>query len=130
MKKIIPTIVLALFVSFTLTTCETMDSETQGALAGVGAGLLAGALGASDADAQRIAQGVSKGVATYAESKKAADSLTPENEYYLGRAVAANISAKYKIYSNAEMQKYLAKTPRKLTPLPRPADISLLPRAW
>jgi predicted Zn-dependent protease len=109
MKKLIPTIALTLLVSFTLTTCETLDSETTGALAGAGAGLLAGALGASDADAQRIAQGVSKGVATADEAIKAANALTPENEYYLGRAVAANISAKYKIYSNAELQKYLAK---------------------
>jgi predicted Zn-dependent protease len=109
MKKIIPNAALVLLISFVFTTCESMDSSTKGALAGAGAGILAGALGVNDDAANRIAQGVSKGVATFDESKKAADSLTPENEYYLGRAVAANISARYKIYSNPEMQKYLSK---------------------
>lgn len=109
MKKIIPNTALILIISLCLSTCETMDSSTKGALAGAGAGILAGALGASDDTAARLAQGVNKGVATFDESKKAADSLTPENEYYLGRAVAANISAKYKIYSNAALQNYLAK---------------------
>jgi predicted Zn-dependent protease len=50
-----------------------------------------------------------KGYATYAESKKAADSLTPENEYYLGRAVAANIAGTYKLYRNVALQTYLDK---------------------
>ena len=55
------------------------------------------------------ASGVIKGVATFAESTKAADSLTPENEYYLGRAVAANITGTYPVYKNPALQSYLNK---------------------
>jgi len=54
-------------------------------------------------------RGVVKGVATFAESAKAADNLTPENEYYLGRAVAANIAGTYPIYKNPALQAYLNK---------------------
>ncbi|MDR2701231.1 MAG: M48 family metalloprotease [Spirochaetaceae bacterium] len=102
-------LILAFSISSSFLSCESMDSSLKGNLAGTGAGILAGALGADSDTAARIAQGVSKGVATFDESKKAADSLTPENEYYLGRAVAANIAAKYNIYSNAALQTYLDK---------------------
>jgi len=97
MKKII----ILLITSFILYGCASVM--------GAGAGILAKTLGASDEDAVRIAKGVTKGVATFEESRKAADSLTPENEYYLGRAVAANIAAKYKIYSNTDIETYLNK---------------------
>ena len=52
---------------------------------------------------------VIKGVATFAQSAKAADNLTPENEYYLGRAVAANIAGTGKIYRNPALDAYLNK---------------------
>ena len=45
--------------------------------------------------------------ATYEESKKASENMTPENEYYLGRAVAAQIAARYAIYNDSNLQKYL-----------------------
>jgi len=45
--------------------------------------------------------------ATYEESKKASENLTPENEYYLGRAVAAQIAARYPIYNDPDIQNYL-----------------------
>jgi predicted Zn-dependent protease len=86
-----------------------MDSTLKGDILGAGAGILAGALGADSDTANQIAQGVSKGVATFDEAKKAADSLTPENEYYLGRAVAANIAARYTLYSNPAVETYLNK---------------------
>jgi predicted Zn-dependent protease len=57
-----------------------------------------------------IAAGVIKGTFVgIAESKKAAEALTPENEYYLGRAVAANIAGNYKIFRNATLQSYVNK---------------------
>jgi len=102
-------LITAFSVVFFFPGCESMDSSLKGDIAGAGAGLLAGALGAGDEAANRIAQGVKTGVATYDESKKAADSLTPENEYYLGRAVAANIAAKYTVHSNTSLQVYLNK---------------------
>ena len=65
----------------------------------------ADAVGAGSEKIDRVATAV----ATFAESKKAADNLTPENEYYLGRAVAANIAGAYKIYRNQALQIYLNK---------------------
>ncbi|MCR5605203.1 MAG: M48 family metallopeptidase [Treponema sp.] len=38
---------------------------------------------------------------------KVVESITPEQEYYLGRAVAANLLSKYKIYNKESLQKYL-----------------------
>ena len=53
------------------------------------------------------AKSIVKGVATFAQSKQAADNLTAENEYYLGRAVAANITGTYKVYRNTALEAYL-----------------------
>ncbi|MCL1927614.1 MAG: M48 family metalloprotease [Treponema sp.] len=98
MKKIIPLLIIVL-VLFCLISCESMGDVAGG---------IAQVAGASDEQAQAI-RAVGKGIATFAEAKKAADSLTPENEYYLGRAVAANIAGTYKIYRNAALQTYLNK---------------------
>ena len=68
------------------------------------AGGLSGVLG-GDSTAGKVI----KGVATAADSVQAANSLTPENEFYLGRAVAANIAGTYTIYKNAALQTYLNK---------------------
>ena len=39
---------------------------------------------------------------------KASESITPENEYYIGRSVAASITAAYPLYKNAKLtQEYL-----------------------
>ena len=38
---------------------------------------------------------------------KAQEEITPEQEYYIGRAVAAKILAKYKVYNSPKAQKYL-----------------------
>ena len=86
MKKYSFILPIALF-TFSLPGCKSLDLDTI---------VKAGAA-------------VAQGISTFAESKKAADSLTPENEYYLGRAVAANITSTYKIYRNAALQTYLNK---------------------
>jgi len=113
MKKSLVSGVFLLITAFSVVLsfpgCQSMDSSLKGTIAGTGAGLLAGALGVDSGTASRIAQGVKAGVATYDESKKAADALTPENEYFLGRAVAANIAVKYTVYSNSFLQIYLNK---------------------
>lgn len=53
------------------------------------------------------------------ETKKsfsnALEEITPEEEYYIGRAVAANILSKYKVYESKEGQKYLNKILHALT---------------
>lgn len=38
---------------------------------------------------------------------KAAEAITPDQEYYIGRAVAANLCSRYSYYSAPELQKYL-----------------------
>ena len=40
---------------------------------------------------------------------KATEEITPENEYYIGRSVAANILTNYKTYSSPRMETYLNK---------------------
>ena len=98
MKKIV-FFLLAAFVSFSILTCESMGEIAGG---------VAQAAGASDGQV-KAAKAVGTGIATFAEAKKAADALTPENEYYLGRAVAANIASTYTIYRNPALQTYLNK---------------------
>jgi predicted Zn-dependent protease len=68
---------------------------------------IAGAFGIIDED---FARGASAGLSEYAERAKAAENLTPENEYYIGRAVAANIITQYKLYNgNPALTAYLNK---------------------
>ena len=106
MKKHIVSITLLCLIgiSFGFFGCASMDAETKGLFAGA----VAEAFGADDSTS-KIVSGVVTGTATFAEAKKAADALTPENEYYLGRAVAANITGTYKIYKNAALQSYVNK---------------------
>ncbi|MBP5451887.1 MAG: M48 family metalloprotease [Treponema sp.] len=40
---------------------------------------------------------------------KAAEEFTPENEYFIGRSVAANLLTNYKIYENKGLESYLNK---------------------
>ena len=98
MKKVF-VIIAAVIFSFGLIGCESMGELAGG---------IAQAAGASD-DQVKAARAVGTGIATFAEAKKAADALTPENEYYLGRAVAANIAGTYTIYRNSALQTYLNK---------------------
>jgi predicted Zn-dependent protease len=79
----------ALPAVFTLSCSSLAEAGSMGAS-------LAGAFGIIDDD---FARGVSAGLSEYAERAKAAENLTPENEYYIGRAVAANIINQYKLYN-------------------------------
>ncbi|MDR2143278.1 MAG: M48 family metalloprotease [Treponema sp.] len=101
MKKIF-SYIAALGLVVALTACESVDSNVLGGLASMGAS----AIGASD----EVANAIGAGVGTFAESSKAARELTPENEYYIGRAVAANITTQYKVYTGSPaLQLYLNK---------------------
>lgn len=42
-----------------------------------------------------------------ASISQAAEEITPEQEYYIGRAVAANICTSYNLYSNEQLSEYL-----------------------
>jgi predicted Zn-dependent protease len=85
-----------------LSTCESIEPHVLGGLASAGAS----ALGADD----NVANAIGAGIGTFAESSKAARELTPENEYYIGRAVAANITTQYMVYhKEPALQAYLNK---------------------
>jgi predicted Zn-dependent protease len=97
MKKYTFTVFLALCV---FTSCESLPQILGDA---------ARKLGVSG-DMVDTIENVADKVGTFADSVKAANSLTPENEYYLGRAVAANIASKYKVYTgNPALVSYLNK---------------------
>jgi predicted Zn-dependent protease len=85
---------------FTVLSCSSLAE-----VGSVGASV-AGAFGVIDDD---LARGVSAGLKSYAEKKRAAENLTPENEYYIGRAVAANLITQYKgVYNgNPALTAYL-----------------------
>jgi len=106
MKKQIVFITILLIAVFSccFLGCESTSASALGQVAGS----IAGALGA-DEGTTRLVTGTITGMATFAEAKRAADALTPENEYYLGRAVAANITGTYRIYRNVALQSYLNK---------------------
>jgi predicted Zn-dependent protease len=96
MKKYLALSII-LVIALAFFSCESLGSI---------ASQTAKAFGATD----ETANAIGAGVGTFAESMKAANSLTPENEYYLGRAVAANIAAKYPVYNgNAALVTYLNK---------------------
>ncbi len=46
---------------------------------------------------------------TFDNVEKAAESITPEQEYYIGRSVCATILSNYKVYNNKAKQEYMNK---------------------
>jgi predicted Zn-dependent protease len=98
MKKIVSYIAVLGLVLALLTACEHLGTITEAATS------IAVATGNLDAENARRINEVG-----YAAGK-AFEELTPENEYYIGRAVAANITSQYKIYTeNPALQLYLNK---------------------
>jgi len=89
MKKIIPIIVACTVLLFT--SCESLSEVSE----------LAGAFGLIDSD---VAESISK---TSNSIDKLMQDITPEQEYYIGRAVAGTILEKYKLYHSPELQNYL-----------------------
>jgi len=69
---------------------------------------IAGATGLIDAD---LATSISESSESIG---KAAEAITPEQEYYIGRAVAGTIFYKYKVYHAPEVQLYLNKISKTL----------------
>ena len=86
-----------LIILFGISACAT-SSELTDALSA--AGEVASAAGYDGAGAVLNAG---------ASVSKAMEEITPENEYYIGRAVAATILTNYKVYSNATSEAYLNK---------------------
>lgn len=86
---------LALLSLFAITGCQTM-----GSVAGVGADLAAAAGTISPEQAASIKRGAQAANAAF-------ERFTPENEYYIGRTVAANILTRYKVYDRKEATEYI-----------------------
>ena len=95
--------VMLLFFIFQLSTfsflnsCATSSGLTSALSA---AGEIASAAGYDEAGAALNAG---------ASVSKAMEEITPENEYYIGRAVAATILTNYKVYSAPKTESYLNK---------------------
>lgn len=58
-----------------------------------------------------------------AAADKAQEVITPEQEYYIGRAVAAKILAKYKVYNSPKAQRYLNSVCHALTSVSERPDL-------
>lgn len=54
-------------------------------------------------NSQDIQKGINLGMKVY----DASEEITPEQEYYIGRSVAASILNKYKIYNNTKLNSYV-----------------------
>jgi len=86
------TVILAFFTLFTFAACQHVDSLAQSA-----------------ADYQLIDRGTANFISISARAfGSAAEEVTPEQEYFIGRAVAANILSAYKIWDeDPELTSYL-----------------------
>ena len=93
MKRIIPYIVGSVLVI--LAGCETLDSITE----------LSTSIAVATGDLTEE-QAASINRSSHAVGK-AFDQLTPEQEYYIGRAVAASILSAYKPYNNPRANLYI-----------------------
>lgn len=75
--------------------CQTMEAVT-----GAGADMAA----ATGAITSKQAESIKK---SSQAASKAFEKFTPENEYYIGRTIAANILSKYKAYQNMSPNQYI-----------------------
>ncbi len=97
-KNIFPAIVYV-GILVTLAACASISESLTGLAQD------AGLMGKSEAAALNKTAGAADDIG--ADLKKALDEITPEQEYYIGRAVAANVFAQYKIYNKKELNAYV-----------------------
>ena len=96
MKKYVKNLLFVFFLCFAFSSCKTI-----GVIAAVGGivGEIAGIEGSV---------GMAESIMTSAESiEKATEDISPEQEYYIGRAVAAQILSKYELANEPELENYL-----------------------
>lgn len=96
MKKYVKNLLFAFFLCFAFSSCKTI-----GVIAAVGGivGEIAGIEGSAE---------MAESIMTSAESiEKATEDISPEQEYYIGRAVAAQILSKYELANEPELENYL-----------------------
>jgi len=91
-------VIITVFIAF---SCAVFSCQTIAAVADFGA-QVAGAAGVVD---QNVASAISQSARALGT---AAEEITPEQEYYIGRAVAANILRTYRLWNgNAALTAYL-----------------------
>ena len=90
-----PLFLLMLMLLPILQGCQTMEAVT-----GVGADIAA----ATGAITGKQAESIKK---SSQAASQAFEEFTPENEYYIGRTIAANILSKYKAYQNMGPNQYI-----------------------
>lgn len=90
-----PLFLLMLMLLPILHGCQTMEAVT-----GVGADIAA----ATGAITSKQAESIKK---SSQAASQAFEEFTPENEYYIGRTIAANILSKYKAYQNMDPNQYI-----------------------
>lgn len=94
MRKLLLVCLFA-FSLLTLTSCQTMESAaTLATVIGQGAGVISG----SQADSIRK---------TTRAVSRSAEEFTPEQEYYIGRAVGAVVLGKYSAYDQRAVNEYV-----------------------
>lgn len=89
---------LVLLASSAFFSCTSTSGLTDGLSL---AGALMGSSGGSST--------VSKSIQAASDISKAAEEITPENEYYIGRSVAAALLTNYSVYNDAALESYLNK---------------------
>ncbi len=113
------------FIIFSLLSCSILcvyaqDSEekkSESSFKDKVTNVLDNIAGAINKGGEKVKEGVDGKVsaenvtASFKDAREAAakaqEVITPEQEYYIGRAVAANILARYKVYNSPKAQKYL-----------------------
>jgi len=88
-------LIISLLVGVLLAGCQTLDTVTE---VGTSLGVAAGAINADQA------QSINRSVGAVG---KVFESITPEQEYYIGRTVAATILSANKPYDKRDMTTYL-----------------------
>jgi predicted Zn-dependent protease len=99
MKKTIRALAAATAAACLLSACVSIAQSLTGIAQD------AGIMGKNEAAALNKTAGTADEVG--ADLKKALDEITPEQEYYIGRAVAATIFSQYKVYSKKDLNAYL-----------------------
>jgi len=94
MKRLLNIVILLSLGPF-LAGCQTLEVA-----ANMGAEIAA----ATGAISTQQATSIKKGAQA---AGQAFEEFTPENEYYIGRTIAANILGKYKVYQNQEATRYV-----------------------
>ena len=93
--KTVGILFISLFFAGTILSCEVIEGFVQAA-------------GAAGMDKKTVDSSIKAIKASSRSIDTALEDITPEQEYYIGRAIAANILAKYKLYTkNPTLTRYL-----------------------